>query len=79
MHNSHKLSHRQLQCSELLVSGKTTKEIAESLNLSPRTVEAYLANIKQKMSCRNKTELIVKLMMIQVRAEFCTNNPANDV
>lgn len=65
MNNSHghvpKLSHRQLQCAELLVRGKSCKEIAESLSLSPRTVEAYLVNIRIKMSCKNKAELIFKL------------------
>lgn len=56
------MSERQLQCARLLVNGKTMKEIAQSLQLSPRTVEHYLSFLKYKLGCKNKAELIVKLV-----------------
>lgn len=58
------LSKRQLSCANLLLSGMTQREIAAHLNLSQRTVETYIENIKVKLHCRNKTELILKLTEI---------------
>ena len=56
------LTKRQMQCAEYLLSGMTATEIANELGLSRRTVEYYLANIKSKLKCSNKVELILKLL-----------------
>jgi len=37
---------------------KTIKEAAQLQHISPRTVEAYLSNMKRKLNCRNKKALI---------------------
>ena len=58
------LSQRQLQCAHLLLQGQSGKEMAASLNLSVRTVESYLENMKIKLACRNKADLIIKLGVI---------------
>ena len=52
-----RLSKRETQCLEFLTCGKSMKEIAYLLNLSPRTVEFYLQNLKKK-SGLNRSELI---------------------
>lgn len=39
---------RELECIIRLLRGETTKEIGLHLNLSPRTVESYLDNVKRK-------------------------------
>lgn len=52
-----KLSSREKECMRYLVNGLCTKEIAAHLKLSPRTVEFYLENIKNKLSCWSKHEL----------------------
>lgn len=41
-----------------LIRGKTAKEIATQLRLSRRTVENYLAVLKNKLNVRSKSELI---------------------
>jgi DNA-binding CsgD family transcriptional regulator/predicted ester cyclase len=52
-----KLSKRERQCLHLLLQGKTIKEVAAVLLLSPRTVEYYFNNVKDKLDCWNKGEL----------------------
>jgi DNA-binding CsgD family transcriptional regulator len=54
------LSNTQLNCLHLLAMGYSAKEIAEQLNLSRRTVESYLAHVRQVYGCRNSKELIAQ-------------------
>lgn len=54
-----KLSARERQCLQLVAKGLSAKAIAEELELSKRTVETYIDNVKSKLGCINKTELIV--------------------
>lgn len=51
------LSNREVECLHHLSLGKTIKEIARVLDLSPRSVEFYLDNVK-KRSGLNRGELI---------------------
>ena len=60
-HDSHlheKLSDREFQILCLMGQGKTTKEIAETLVLSPPTVSTYRARILNKMRLRTTAELV---------------------
>jgi len=41
-----------------LLKGKTINGVATILELSPRTVEYYIKNMKTKVGCRTKFELI---------------------
>lgn len=52
------LSLREFQCLSSLSIGKTAKEIALTLNISPRTVETYIDKIRFKIKCNNKKEII---------------------
>jgi DNA-binding CsgD family transcriptional regulator len=54
------LSDRQSQCLFFLIRGKTSKEIAKILHLSFRTVETYVEQVKDKLNCASKSELIEK-------------------
>ena len=56
-------SPRELECAELLIKGATVSKIAEQLMLSPRTIEFYLNNMKAKVGCKTKTELIEFLLL----------------
>lgn len=52
------LSERQKQVMELAVSGLSNKEIANALEISPRTVETYRAWVMEKTGARNIAELV---------------------
>jgi DNA-binding CsgD family transcriptional regulator len=53
------LSERQGQCLQLLTQGKSAKEIAIEMKLSPRTIEHYLERIRKLLGCKNNKELII--------------------
>ncbi|MDD3457520.1 helix-turn-helix transcriptional regulator [Sphaerochaeta sp.] len=57
----YKLSEREQQIVRLLVDGKSYKEIAYELSLSPRTVETHVYRIFKKCSVSTKLELINKM------------------
>jgi DNA-binding NarL/FixJ family response regulator len=52
------LTDRELEVFQLLGQGKTVKEIAESLFVSAKTVEAHREHIKQKMNFKTSAELL---------------------
>lgn len=52
------LSKREQQCLMHYTKGKTAKQIALLLNLSCRTIESYLENIREKLGVSSKMELI---------------------
>lgn len=56
------LSKREAECLEYLALGKSMKEIGKTLELSPRTIEFYLRNIKNKTGIRSKEEIIVNFI-----------------
>lgn len=51
-----KLSARERQIANLIRQGKTTKEIAGMLVLSPRTVDFHRANIRKKLNIKNLSD-----------------------
>jgi len=52
------LSDRELEVFRLLGAGKTTREIAEQLHLSIKTIETHRAHIKTKLGLKNAAELV---------------------
>lgn len=54
------LTQKQQVCLFWLIRGKSLKEIAKILQLSPRTVECHLDTIKIKLNCQYKSEIIEK-------------------
>ena len=60
------LSKQEFNCAMGMIQGKTAKEIAEFLLLSKRTVESYVENMKIKMQCFSKSELISTLLKLNI-------------
>lgn len=59
------LTTREREVLQLLINGKTNKEIALSLGISPKTVSVHRTNIMSKLGVQNTVELI----------RFAANNP----
>jgi DNA-binding CsgD family transcriptional regulator len=56
------LSKQEIHCLRHLITGKTFKLIGQALQLSPRTVEHYIENIKRKLNVKTRQELIEKVI-----------------
>lgn len=52
------LSEKQAACVRLLAEGKSSKEIAQVMNLSHRTIEDYIAQTAELLGCVSSKELI---------------------
>ena len=53
------LSKRETEVLELICRGNTNSEIADKLNLSPKTVDNYRTNLLQKTNTRNSAHLVM--------------------
>jgi DNA-binding NarL/FixJ family response regulator len=53
-----KLSDRELEVLQLFGRHKTTREIAETLHLSVKTIETHRAHIKEKLGFKDADELV---------------------
>ena len=51
------LTDREREIAALVVAGRTNREVAEQLFLSPKTIEAHLRNVYAKLGVRSRVEL----------------------
>ncbi|MEU7821667.1 response regulator transcription factor [Catellatospora sp. NPDC049133] len=54
----HRLSRREAELMELIVLGRTNREIAQTLYISEKTVKNHVNHIYAKLSARNRAEVI---------------------
>jgi DNA-binding CsgD family transcriptional regulator len=54
------LTRRETEVVRLVAAGRTNREIAGELFLSPRTVDMHVRNILAKLDCRSRVEASVK-------------------
>lgn len=55
------LTKRESECLSYLLEGKSAKQTAGILNISVRTAEFHLDNIRQKAKCRTKLEIFGRI------------------
>lgn len=56
------LTKRELECTSYLKKGFSIKEIAQQMEISPRTAEKHIKHIKSKLNCATKSKVIAKLL-----------------
>lgn len=66
---THNLSNRELEVLSHMSRGKSSREIGESLSLSPRTVETHRVNIMKKLGTSNGAETVAKALKLNLIKE----------
>jgi len=56
------LTKREKEVFELLVQDKTTKEIAQELFISEKTVRNHISNSMQKLGVKGRSQAVVELL-----------------
>lgn len=60
------LSARELEVLERLAAGRSNKEIAAELSVSPNTVKTHLARVYEKLEASRRTEALVKARQLGI-------------
>jgi LuxR family transcriptional regulator of spore coat protein len=58
------LTHREREVFELLVQDKTTKDIAQHLFISEKTVRNHISNVMQKLNVKGRAQAVVELIKL---------------
>jgi DNA-binding NarL/FixJ family response regulator len=53
------LTEREKEVLQLLAQGKSNKEVAQVLNLSPHTIDSHRTNLMQKLDLHNTAEIVL--------------------
>lgn len=60
--HSNILTKREKEVFEILVQDKTTKEIAEELFISEKTVRNHISNVIQKLGVKGRAQAVIELI-----------------
>lgn len=58
------LTDREQEVFELLVLNKSTKEIAEELHISEKTVRNHISNTMQKLEVKSRAQAVIELIKL---------------
>ena len=58
------LTNREKEVFELLVLNKSTKEIADFLGISEKTVRNHISNVMQKLGVKGRSGAVVELLKL---------------
>ena len=62
--NTKILTKREYEVFSLLILNKTTKEIAENLKISEKTVRNHVSNAIQKLGVKGRAQAIIELIKL---------------
>ena len=60
------LTKREKEVFTLLISNKTTKEIAKHLGISEKTVRNHISNTMQKLGVKGRSQAVVELLRMKI-------------
>ena len=58
------LTKRERDVFLLLIQNKSTKEIADTLNISEKTVRNHVSNAMQKLGCKGRAGAVIELLKL---------------
>lgn len=56
------LTAREQQVLEFIANGLSAKEVAQEIDIAPRTVERHIENVRLKIRARNRTHMVTLAM-----------------
>lgn len=59
------LSPQEINCLRMYMTTHSIKKVSKELHLEPTTVTSYIENIKDKLACNNKQELLEKSKILE--------------
>ena len=64
-------SRRESECLYGLSQGCSLRQVADNLQLSVRTIEYYVKNMKRKLGCNSRTELVSLVIENGFCRQYC--------
>ena len=58
------LTKREKEVFDLLISNKTTIEIAKTLKISEKTVRNHISNVMQKLGVKGRASAVIELLKL---------------
>lgn len=62
--DSIRVSQREIEVLRLMVAGKTSRQIADTLFVSKRTVEFHLQNLYEKLHVNNRVQALCRAVQL---------------
>ena len=59
------LTKREKEIFDYLITNKTTKEIAQKLGISEKTVRNHISNVMQKLGCKGRACAVIELVKLK--------------
>ena len=59
------LTKREKEVFTLLIANESTKEIANNLSISEKTVRNHISNVMQKLGVKGRAQAVVELIRLQ--------------
>jgi DNA-binding NarL/FixJ family response regulator len=71
-----KVSKREIEVLSLLCAGQTSRQIADTLFVSKRTVDFHLQNLYEKLQVRNRVQALCRAMQLGLLSTETLMGPA---
>lgn len=60
------LTKREKEIFTLLINNKTTKDIANELKISEKTVRNHISNTMQKLGVKGRSQAVIELLRMKI-------------